>query len=339
MQNLNQYRNKLDAWDNNEIKPKAISQKEIENRGLEQFLKGDNGAEVRAMLAGSGNGALTVPTHIHDEIIGKAFEVAPIFARTRIITPENGHQEVLREVSIGKAAFIGEGIDLVPEDFVVDKVRLEAKRVGTAMELSEEIIEDSGVNMAAEAKKILGRRYGMTIENSILFGQKATQFEGILVDSAENTIKQTTLASLKDLNSPEKLMALYQSVNDEYHDKACWIFSRKLYNHITKLQAANGQYYLMPDPAKKLPPYLFGFPVFIHEDLDNPTLNPNNKLVVFGNFNEGYVTMNKRGARLRHVTGDTTQALRGSQLFVLDGRMDGKILQPDALAIMKFTTV
>lgn len=336
---LEQYRNKLADMDKTSVEKKTFTTAEQENRGVEQFLKGENGEE-RAMLQGSGNGAILVPTHVHSEVIKKAHEVAPIFARTRNVTPINGYAEVLREVSIGQAAFIGEEINIVPQDFQVDKVRLEAKRVGTAIELSENIINDSGVDVVNYTKNTMSTRLGKTVENSILFGDKTLgQFEGILKDSVDNTIQQTTIDSLANITA-DNLLDFYQSVNPEYHDKACWVMSRKAFNKVNRLKSLDGNLHSAKDDVtEKISYNLFGFPVFIHEDMDDVTLNLDNKLIVFANFNEGYATMTRKGTRLRRISGDTTQALRGSELFVLDGYMDGKILQPDAIKVMKFTTV
>ncbi|MBG9589531.1 phage major capsid protein [Cytobacillus firmus] len=357
---LNSYRAKLADFDKNTVSVRnndEVTEEEKEIRGFEQFLRkqdGDEVRELRAMVAsstpvtGQTSGAITIPTHLHNQVVEKMHEVAPIFKHTRNFSPANGYLEILAEENMGATAtFIGELEDIIPEDFTLRKVMLSAKRGGTAIEMSEHTINDSGINIVDYAIKMLSKRLGFTVDENILFGkgQSYNEFEGILIDSAQNTIAQTTVASLSGLTM-DNLIDFYNSINPQYisniDEDAIWVMSRKAFNRIAKLKDGNHVPYLNRDiPYKGTAYQLLGHRVYISEAMDNPTLNPSNKLIVFGNFFEGYTTMTQRGIRLRHVTGDTdtTQALRGSELLVLDGYMDGKILQPDALKVMKFTTV
>lgn len=116
----------------------------FEVRGVEQFLRRQDGEEVRAVTTGATPGSLTVPTHLSTMIVEKLFEVAQLFSRARTFTPVNGTLEVLREKTIGEAGFVGELANITSSDFTMDKVTLRQKRAGTAIELSQHIINDSG---------------------------------------------------------------------------------------------------------------------------------------------------------------------------------------------------
>ncbi|WLF29200.1 phage major capsid protein [Bacillus altitudinis] len=339
------YRQKLENFDNDSVavRNNELTEEEKEIRGFEQFLRNEDGAERRAMTTTTG--AVMIPTHLHNQVVEKMYEVAPIFRHTRNFKPANGKLEVLAEKDMGKAAtFIGEAQPLTPEDFTLSKVTLSAKRGGTAVEISEHTINDSGINIVDYAIKMLSKSLGITVDENILFGkgESFNQFEGILVDV--NKIAQKSIASLSGLTM-DNLIDFYNSINPQYvsdiEKDAVWVISRKAFNRISKLKI-NGVPILNRDVVENGTVYkLLGHSVYISEKMDDPTANPNNKLIVFGNFFEGYTTMTQRGIRLRHVTGDTdtTQALRGSELLLLDGYFDGKILQPDALKVMKFTTV
>ncbi len=347
---LDSYRAKLADFDKDivAVKNNGLTEEEQEIRGFEQFLRKQDGAEVRELRAmTTTTGAIMIPTHLHNAVVEKMYEVAPIFRHTRNFKPLNGKLDVLAEKDMGKAAtFIGEMQPITLEDFTLSKVTLTAKRGGTAVELSEHTINDSGIPIVDYAIKMLSKSLGHTIDGSILFGKGESngEFQGILVDSAENTIAQTTISSLVGLTL-DNLIDFYNSIHPQYvsdtEKDAVWVISRKAFNRISKLKI-NGVPILIRDVAESGAVYkLLGHSVYVSEKMDDPTLNPSKKLVVLGNFFEGYTTMTRRGIRLRHVTGDTdtTQALRGSELLVLDGYFDGKILQPDALKVMKFTTV
>ena len=158
---------------------------DTEKRAVEQFIRKTNGEELRAMQANygtqAGTGFLTIPTTMSDYIVEKLSENAPIFARTQNFTPVSGFLEILREKSIGAAGFIGEMEDVSMADFTMDKIRLDQKRVGTAIELSQQLVNDSGIDAVNYSIGLLTRRLGLTIDNAVLIGDKTKgEFEGIL---------------------------------------------------------------------------------------------------------------------------------------------------------------
>lgn len=304
---------------------------ETETRAVEQFLRQEEGPELRDVTTGKAPGYLTIPTTLSDHIVKKLNENAPIFARTKNFTPVNGFLEILREKTIGTAGFVGEMQDVVANDFTMDKVRLDQKRVGTAIELSQQLVNDSGIDVVNYAIGLLSRRLGLTMDNSVLIGDKATQFEGILNDVTIG--EQTGLAT--NAITIDELLDLYNSMNPEYIGGAVWVVSRQTFNMIAKLKNdKNGEYYLVRDVAENGPTYrLFGQPVIINDTMPAPEAGQ--RAVLFANFSEGYVTMTKKGLNLQHITGDSKQALRGSHLLVLDGYMDGKILNQNAIKVLK----
>lgn len=303
---------------------------EQETRAVEQFLRKQEGQELRDVTTGKAPGSLTIPTHLSNLIVEKLSESAPIFSRTKNFTPVEGFLEILREKTIGTAGFVGEMQDVVANDFTMDKVRLDQKRVGTAIELSQHLVNDSGIDVVGYSIGLLSRRLGLTLDNSVLIGDKATQFEGILNDVTigEQTGKFTNAIEI------DELLDLYNSMNPEYIGGAVWVVSRQTFNMIAKLKNSNGDYHLVRDVATTGPTYrLFGQPVIINDTMPAPEAGQ--RAVLFANFSEGYVTMTKKGLNLQHITGDTKQALRGSQLIVLDGYMDGKILNQAAIKVLK----
>ncbi|PET04402.1 phage major capsid protein [Bacillus cereus] len=305
---------------------------ETETRAMEQYIRGDiHGAELRAMQVGSEPGKIVVPTHLSNYIVEKLSENAPLFARTKNFTPVNGFLDILREDNMGAAGFVGEWEDIEITDFSMNKVTLSQKRVGTAIELSQQLVNDSGIDIVGYATNILGRRLGLTVDASILIGDNQKEFEGILKDD----VKLKPQISLSSTGiTIDELLDLYNSMNPAYIGGAVWVVGRLTFNMIAKLKDNNGQYHLIREVSENGPIYkLFGQPVVINDSMPAPEAGE--KAVVFANFSEGYATMTKKGFNLKSISGDTKQALRGSHLLLLDGFMDGKILNPPAIKILQ----
>ncbi|AJH63254.1 Phage major capsid protein, HK97 [Bacillus cereus 95/8201] len=308
--------------------------KEEETRALEQFIRKQDGEELRAttnpLTTNGAPGSLTIPTQISKMIVELLSEEAPLFARTKNFTPVNGMLEILRERDLGIGGFVGEMKDLPYSDFELDKVTLSQKRVGSAIELSQQLVNDSGIDIVNYSMGILARRLGSTVDNSILMGNNTTEFQGII---PEPTIEGITSASSTDFTIDE-LLDLYNSMHPRYIKGAVFVVSRQAFNKIAKLKNdKNGEYYLVRDVATTGPSYtLFGRPVLVQDNM--PSVAAGKRAVLFINFSEGYATMTKKGLNLQHISGDTKQALRGSHLLVLDGYMDGKILNQAAIRVL-----
>lgn len=306
---------------------------EKEIRGVEQFLRKQDGEEVRTLTAGAGVGQMTVPTHLHNQVVEKLYEVAPLFAMTKNFTPVNGFLEILREQSIGGSsatAFIGEMTNAASGDFTMDKVKLDQKRVGSYMELSNQLINDSGIDVVDYATKTLSKRMGIYLDRKILTGDKTTEFEGLLNSVA---IENITAGSATGITIDE-LETVYLSLHPQYVKDSVWVVNRKTFMAIAKLKDANGQYFLVRDVAETGVTYkLFGQPVLISDAMLDPITG--NRSVLFGNFTEGYATMTKQGLSLKVIDNDTTNALRGSVTLLLDGYMDGKIYNEAAFKFLK----
>ena len=95
--------------------------KEMEIRGIEQYLRGRDGEERRALADATtvgnttegtgGNGGITVPTSVYDTIIEQMTEVSPVFAAARKFGSVTGNLKVAREDGLNDEGFIGETLD------------------------------------------------------------------------------------------------------------------------------------------------------------------------------------------------------------------------------------
>ncbi|WP_425536482.1 phage major capsid protein [Bacillus thuringiensis] len=304
---------------------------ETEKRGLEQFLRREDGDEVRSMTTTTNTGTLIIPTSLSDYIVEQLSESAPLFSLTQNFSPVSGSLTVLRERDLGLAGWFGEGQNINLSDFEMEKITLDQKRVGTAIELSQQLINDSGIDVVGYATKLLTRRLGYTVDAAILIGDKAKgEFEGILNDA---TIGDITTASSTSITIDE-LLELSNSIHPDYVKGGVFIVNRQVFNMIAKMKDGNGHYYLVKDVAETGVTYrLFGQPVLIQENM--PNLVAGKRAVVFANLYEGYATMTKKGQTLKYIDNDTANALKGTNTIVLDAYMDGKILNPNAIRCLK----
>ena len=309
-----------------DMENREMSLKEKELRALDQFIKNENGTELREMT--TANSGAVVPTHLYDEIIELLDEVAPLYAEVPKLTPVSGVLEILKEKTLGQGAFVGEANSLSAEDFQFDKVKLEQRRAGSAVALTQKLINDGGIDLVAYAKSVLYRRLGHALDKAMITGKVAQEsFEGLYSVGTECEVqtKATGVTSIDD----------YINVVNAMHPKlqsgAKWVLSRTEFNKIALLKDGVGNYYLNRDVINGKPQYrLLGAEVMISEDMTEV-----NRPAIFVNIKEAYAGMIKKDIELKQINADTTNALKGTNTLVLDMYADVRIVNKDAIKVLK----
>lgn len=313
-----------------EVRNVEVDPTEVELRGVEQFLKGDiHGAEVRTMTTGTG--AITVPTSLSNVIVEKLVEQAALFGRAKGFTPVSGTLEVLREKDIDEATFVGELEDAKKADFSFDKITLEQRRAATAIELSQQLVNDSGINVVDYAVNVMTRRLSRKLDEVVLNGDPTKkQFEGILTSTVAEVVGTHEAGKI----SLDNLLDMTLAVHPDHLSGSVFVMGRAAFNQVAKLKDAQGNYHVVKDVVNGKPVYkIFGHEILIQDKM--PAAGTGVITVVFVNFAEAYATMIKKGAQMKRISNDTTQALKGAHLLMLDIYADGKILNEDAIKFLK----
>lgn len=302
------------------MEEKRNMEKEKEIRAIEQYLRRQDGEEVRALQTTTQGGAV-IPENVEGTIVLKMEDTSPVFARARKFASVAGTLKIAKESALTSAGFVGEGNDVLDQQISFEEVKLTQKRVGAAISLSNQLINDSAVDIVSYSLDLLSRRTAKAVEKSILVGSAPEEFKGIINDPEIGNVEVSGAVGI------DNLLDLYNAVHPQFLDTSAFIMQRNFFNQIAKLKDGNGHYYMQNGVINgKLTYTLFGAEVLVTDAL--PDATP----VLFGSIEESYAIMIKQGFSLQHVTGDTTQALRGSQLLVLDGYMDGAVYNPQAIA-------
>lgn len=298
---------------------------EMENRALADFMRGRDSEEVRNLTTTT-TGAV-IPTSLSSEIIEKLEEVAPLFSKIPMLTPVNGYLEILKETDIGKAGFVGESANLSLADFSMGKVKLEQRRCGSAVELSQHLINDSGIDIVGYTKDILYRRLGYALDRAIVNGEKASSFEGL------NSVTKGVDTLANNAVSIEDFINVLNDMHPSLQAGAVWVMSRELFNKVSLLKDGNGNFYLLRqlNVVTGKPEYkLLGCPIFISDAVDKE-FEAKKKIAFLVNFGEAYKGMIKKDMELKQISSDTANALKGTQTFTLDMYADAKIVREEAI--------
>lgn len=313
--------------------------KEFELRGMEQFLRRREGEELRDIAysnsenttANNANplGEFLVPTQIHNEIVELLGETSPVFEAARKFTSVTGNLKIAREDGNFDEGFIGETVDANKLQPKLKAVTLNQKRVGAAIQLTQQLINDSGVDIVSYAQGRLARSVAKTIERGILVGPKDGENEDEAFRPVIGDKNVLALDVAKAIDVPD-LLNIYGTLNPGYLEGSMWVMSRPMFNKVMQLKDGDGTFLIFRGLVDGKPGYsLFGCPVHVSDVLTGENADK----IVFGNFQAGYGMLIKKGMNLINVTQDTTQALAGGQLSILDTYMDGEVYNPNALVV------
>ena len=192
---------------------KRMDKNEREIRGLEQYLRRQDGEEKRELQTTADGGAV-IPENVANTIIKKMEESSPVFAQAQKFDSVAGSLKIAKETSETSVGFVGEGADVLEGKIGFDEVKLNQKRVGAAISLSNQLINDAAVDIVDYAVDLLARRTAKAVEKSVLTGTKEEEFRGIIHDEEIEKVEVTGAVTNDDL------LELYNSIHPEFLNDA-----------------------------------------------------------------------------------------------------------------------
>lgn len=306
-------------------------EKLVEQRSaLQSFIRNDKaGLEARAQYVNTTqDGEVVIPEQVAGEIIKKIEDASPVFAQARKYPSIQGTLKIAKENTDDQAGFVGENEELPSTALKFGHVTLTQKRVGAAVTLTQQLLNDGAIDLLSYSADLLARRTARAVEKSIFKGEGGEKgFAGIF-SSAVTDADQLNKVTLPKSITADNLAEITGALNPAYLDQSAFYMSRGNFNAIRKLKDGTGDFLLQNGSVNgKIGTTVLGFPVYVTDVLEDADG------ILFGNIGAAYGIMIKKGFSLKHVNGDTQQTLNGTQLLAFDGYMDGAVINPEALVV------
>ena len=334
--------NEVSAIDTQIEENRSLRGNKVEDRNMEEqnlveqrsaiqsFIKNDKaGLEERAQYVNTTqDGSVLIPEQIADEILRKMEETSPVFEQSRKYPSIEGTLKIAKENTDDQAGFVGENEEIPSIALKFGHVTLTQKRVGAAVTLTQQLLNDGAVDLLGYSADLLARRAARAVEKSIFKGEGGEKgFVGIFSDQVTDS-QDLNKVKISASVTADELADITGAVNPAYLDGAAFYMSRELFNQIRKIKDGTGDFLLQArDVNGRIGQTILGFPVYISDVLAKEDG------ILFGNISNAYGVLIKQGFALKHVNGDTQQTLNGTQLLAFDGYMDGNVINPEALVI------
>ena len=243
-----------------------------------------NALEFRANLStgGSGAGAELVPQSFYAEVQNALKNVAPLRGICKLIQSDTG--ETLRipvnDDSSNSGVIVAENAEHTALDMSFTEISLGAYTYSSRLvKCSNELLQDTGIDLAQFLGQQLGERIGRIQEQHFLTGTGSSQPQGIITAASTTTAASATAIGINDL------ITLMNAVDPAYKNtggKVAFVMHQTVWSALRRLQDSQGRQ-LISDIQAGQAPELFGYPVLLTSGMDS-TFVATKKTVLFGNF-------------------------------------------------------
>ena len=225
------------------------------------------------------------------------------------------------------ASWIEEGGALTFGDATFDQKILDAHKLHVAVKVTEELLYDAAFNLEGYLLDQFGRALANAEEEAFLMGDGQGKPTGIFDTTNGGVVSVTTKGASV---SADDILDLIYSLKRPYRKNAAFILNDATLATVRKLKDGNGVYIWQPGLVAGEPDRLLGYPVYTSAYA--PIQEAGKPVMAFGDFS--FYNIGDRGIRsfaeLRELF-----AGNGMVGFVAKERVDGRLVLPEAVQIMK----
>ena len=288
-------------------------------------IRNRNFADVRnALQIGEDTeGGYLCPDEFERKLIS-ALEEENVFRplATKIQT-SSGDRKIPVITQKGEARWIEEEEAYTLSDDAFGQISLSAYKVGTAIKISEELLNDSVFDLPSYIAKEFARRIGTKEEEAFLIGDGKGKPTGIFAATggAENGATTTGATITFD-----DVIELFYSLKSPYRKKAVWILNEQTVKALRKIKDNTGNFIWQPSVSTGLPDTILNRPYVT--SVYAPTIAAGAKAIAFGDYSYYWIA-DRQGRSLKRL--NELFAMNGQVGFLASQRVDGKLILPEAV--------
>jgi HK97 family phage major capsid protein len=287
--------------------------------------------EGRAQAAGTDTaGGYTVPQGFVAEVIETMKAYGPLNNGdlVRVLDTDSGNQIEwpTSDDTSNKGSILSENTQDSEQDITFGQKTLDAfKYTSNIIRISEELLQDSAINIGSFVARAMGERMGRIINEHMTTGSGSGEPNGIVTASTEGTTANSNSAI-----TFEEILDLLHSVDPAYRSAgmgAAFMYNDNTLKALRKVKDNDGRFIWQPADARTgEPAQLYGYPYAINQDM--PDIGANNKSVLFGAM-QRYVMRRVRTFSTKRLVERYADFHQVG--FIGFGRFDGELMDTAAV--------
>ena len=291
-------------------------------------LAGLNEIERKALTVAD-NGEVLAPEERTTEFIRNLVQFSPIRAYADVRTARSHTVVIPKRTGITNAAWKGEVVATTASAPSFDEKDVKVFELGTHVDMSKWLEEDSIFDVEAEVRLALAEDFGKKEATAFVNGNGTTQPTGFMTAAG---IAETINGHATNL-SADALIGLLYAQPQVYRLSGVWVMNGATLATIRKLKDGQGNYLWQPSYQAGQPETILGRPVI--EAIDMPDIASGAFPVAFGDFKSGYRIYDR--VELAVLVNPYAVATEGLTRYHARRRVGADVVRPDAFRKLKMS--
>jgi len=274
------------------------------------------------------DGGYLVPDE-YERTLVEALQEENIFRTlAKVINTSSGDRKIPVVTTKGTASWIDEEGAIPESDEKFGQVSIGAYKLGTMIKISEELLNDSVFNLESYIATEFARRVGAKEEEAFFVGDGKGKPTGILHTTGGAEVGLTAAAA--NAITLDEVMDLFYSLKSPYRNKSTFIMNDSTVKMIRKLKDNTGNYLWQPSIKEGTPDTILNRPIKTSAFV--PEAAAGKAAIAFGDFGYYWVA-DRQGRAFKRL--NELFATTGQVGFLATQRVDGKLILPEAIKVLK----
>ncbi|MBR1383362.1 MAG: phage major capsid protein [Ruminococcus sp.] len=269
------------------------------------------------------SGGYLVPDEYDERLIEK-LDAENVMRSLGTVIQTSGERKINVAASKPAASWIEEGGELVFSDPQFSQIILDAYKLSVAVKVSEELLADNAYDLEGWLINSFSRALANSEEEAMVIGDGVSKPTGILISG------EVGITTAGNKIEADEIIDLIYTLKRPYRTNAAFLTADSTLAAIRKMKDSTGQYLWQPALTAGEPDRLLGYPVYTSAFV--PTVAAGQPVLAFGDMS--YYNIGDRGVRSFAALHELYAGV-GQVAFVCKERVDGKLVLPEAVQIMK----
>ncbi|MGJ0506167.1 MAG: phage major capsid protein [Methylocystis sp.] len=310
------------------------TREDLEKKAFTAFLRKGREAlgadEVKSLqVANDTLGGYLAPADFSAEVDKNLVQFSPVRAAARVGATASGSVIIPRRTGAPTASWVGETDTRSATASAYGQVEIPIDELACYVDVSNRLLEDAAVNIAAEVAFDLAEEFGRAEGAAFVSGTGVKQPLGFMSDTNVLSTNSGAASSI----TADGMIDLFYALNPAYRMRGVWMANGTTLAALRKLKDGDGQYLWQPGLQAGQPDMFLGRPLI--EAVDMPSISAGTYPVCFGDFASAYRIYDRVNISL--LRDPYSVATSGLTRFHARRRVGGGVVRAEAIRKLKIS--
>jgi len=306
---------------------------EIEHKAFAAYLRRGDATpaeELKSLtVSNDEQGGYLAPAEMSNEMIRELVEFSPIRSVASVRSIVSPSVKYPKRTGITNAQWEGEGEDSEESTMTFGQAEVPANKLMTFVDISNELLADSGGTAEAEVRLALSEDFGKKEGAAFVNGSGSKQPEGFMTNADIDSYLNGHATDLK----ADALIKMMYDLPAAYRNNGSWTMNGTTLGIVRTLKDGDGRYLWQPSFQAGQPATVLGRPVV--EMVDMPDIAANAFPIVYGDFS-AYRIVDRLAMSI--LVNPYLLATKGLTRIHATRRTGGRVLQAARFRKLKMAT-